>query len=653
MLSVSETGVSFLVLLLLLALAQGAGLLLQILVRQLCFRRNPVAASLGLFWNTFAGVVLLISLYAIVQTKGVTLFLLHPVLLFFFTRYKLLHVGSSAPEAHARQDRFFFAASVIANFLFYVFALHPINTAELTYVSGDFNIYFRMAQQLNATGIETLNLDPIYPGHFASPYHYGDIWMYALVSRFFSHNPSFVYLVAFSLYSILFVNGVYTFIRQRFRSSLNGTASFLYLLLFGGLCTGFSLYFPRFIVPSADAYTLSVMNWSKVLVPSSMLTGLLLLGWAKEYKAMALWAAIGGLAFINALPAIFMTTFLVLTINALRKRISWKEWFSLHLLYVLTSVTFIILLYKVLPDVLSVQPEEAVSGKRAFEVGPYLVTAVKIFIGGLFQVFVLTPFVLLLLAGLFIRDKSQLRPKRLLAQLLENDVLLLISVLLSGLTCWAILHPFAVDAVQFYTNILAPIYAIVICFIVSYLLAVVRHKVLSVLAVACMLLSVYAHRDQVFFVNTQDKAEWNKLTAYLDTHKDKKHLMAHIQPLSHFRSFFDKNTVYFMPLSALSYYWPDYHNLSLNTPFMSVNEQSIYAEEERKEIGLAPFSLYSAKRQKQGVHNFEQITTDFIREQRIGFITVSADTVLPEYLRPMVKDSVILQKANFVIYGLH
>lgn len=627
--------------LLALSLLLGKGL-------EIAGKRKGSTQALGLFWQLLSGTFLLISFYAIFCTKGLTIFLIVPFLLFFFVREKLR--SSGVDQLKFSQHLPFFICSVLVNFGFYLWAINSFSTDYVAYVSGDFNIYFRIAQRLNEYGIESLNLDPVYIATYASPYHYGDIWTYALVSKLMSNNPSAVYLIAFTHFSVIFINGIFYYAYHRFYDYLEGRRAYLYLLLAAGLFTGFNIFFPKFIIPSAEPYTLSVMNWSKVLVPSCFLISLLMLSRDKNWRAFILLAMIGGLSFINSLPAIFMTVFLMLSINLIRKNISPKQWFLYHLCYVGITVIFIVILYKFLPGIMGLKAKEAtgVEIEKAIDIKMYLTTAVKIFIGGWFQLFVLGPFFLIFFSGLLISGKWKQVKVRILN--LENDILFMIFVILSGLTCWALLHPFAPDAVQFYTNILAPVYAIAISFLTMYVVYVFRSKILSAITVITLVLCLYIHKADIFFINKHDRTEWNTLKSFL-TKKDVGSNFVNIQPLAHFGSFFDKNTIYFMPLGFLNYLWPNYHNFSLNAPFIPVNESSPYANEERVEIDQAPFSIYYKEKKATGA-SVDEIMSSFINEQKVAYISVSKDTVLPQYFRNLVKDSLSLEKSNFVVYRI-
>jgi hypothetical protein len=643
MLQFSEIIISFFTLTLLLILAIFLGKLIEVTTRE-----NKNGKTIGLFWQLLVGTFLLISFYAIFSTKGISIFLIVPVLLFLFVRAKLQVVN---PIADTRLHLLFFVCSILINFTFYFWALYSFESETVTFVSGDFNIYYRIAQRLNDYGIESLNLDPIYSAQYASPYHYGDIWMYALVSKFISSNPSVIYLIAFSHFSIIFINGIFSYAYSRYSGVLSNNKGFLFLLLFAGLFTGFNIFFPNFIIPSAEPYTFSTMIYPKVLVPSCFLVGLLILAKEKNWLAFVLLAMVGGLSFINALPSIFMSVFLLLTINLVKKQIKPKQLFILTLCYVGITVVFIVFLYKILPSImgLDIQETTGVEMKGVNDIKVYLTTAFKIFVGGGFQLFVLFPFFIIFFIGLGIRGKIP-RLKQIFFNL-DNDILFMTFVVLSGLTCWALLHPFTPDSVQFYTNILAPIYAIFISYLTVNVIFVWKNNLLSVITISCLLVCILVNRSDPFFTIKYEKKEWNMLKTFV-TKSDVGTNFINLQPQNHFNSFFDKNTVYFMPILYLNYLWPNYHNFSLNAPFIPVNEKSPYADAERVEINQAPFTIYYKRKNNEQIGDMSFITNSFIKDAKVGYISISKDTMLPHYLRNLVKDSITLEKANFVVYRI-
>ena len=606
--------------------------------------------ELSLFWKLFIGTMLMISVYAIFVTKGVTIFLISPFLLYFFVRQKMSVPAKTICTSH--QQIVFFVCSIILNYLFYLWALSSFNSDNIVFVSGDFNIYFRIAQQFNQFGIENASLDSIYRPLFAAPYHYGDVWMYAIVSRFVSTNPSIVYLVAFGHFSVIFINGIYTYIQNLFAPYLKNKQPYLYFLLLAGLFTGFNLFFPKFILPSAEPYTLSVMNWSKVLVPSCVLMGLLIEANSKSWKTLIILAMIGGLSFINALPAIFMSVFLLLTFNLITRSISFKKWFQFNLFYVLITVVFILFLYKVLPSVLNVpivHKSDGISVLKTMNIQKYLKTAINIFIGGWFQLFVLTPYFIILIIGLYLTGK--LKDFKQLLGYINNSLLLLFFIVFSGLTCWALLHNFDVNSVQFFSNVLSPFSVTVVSIILIFILLKVNNTLIKTISVLTVFVCIYSHRTDQFFTTSSNSNDWTKLNSYLKD-KGENSVFVNLKPMNTYNAFFEKYTTIFIPLTILSYKWPNYQNISLNAPFIPINPKSVFLAEETSVVNSAPFMVYYKGKLNEGIKDIGEISLQFVKDYNVGYVSIAKDTILPVYFRNLVKDSLLLENDNFTVYRI-
>lgn len=624
-------------------------LTLGILIERIA-RKKGDNASLNLFWKLFTGTILSLSVYAIVITKGLTIFLICPVLLFFFVRQILNH--SENNTHHRPQEIIFFLCSVVLNYLFFLWTLTSFNNNNVLIVSGDFNIYFRIAQSFNDFGIENANLDPIFKSTYPAPYHYGDIWMYALISKFVSTNPSLVFLVAFAHFSVIFINGIYTYIRNLFAPYIKGSNKYLYLLLFAGLFTGFNAFFPKFILPSAEPYTLSVMNWSKVLVPSSVIVGLLIVAHSRNWWALILLAMLGGLSFINALPAIFMSIFLLLTYNVFKKSISIKQWFVFNAFYVISTVAFVFVLYKIWPqfhNLSATTDTDTLSTLKLMDKGRYLKTAINIFIGGWFQLFVLLPYFILLAVALYVSGK--MKNFRQFFSYIDNSFVLLFFIVFSGLFCWALLHNFDVNSVQFFSNVLSPFSATVVSVILIFILCVVNNKWINFFTVVTTAVCIFTHKNDQFFITPYDAQEWVKLKYYLKD-KDDNHVFVNLKPMSTYNSFFEKYTIIFIPLTIMSYKWPDYQNISLNAPFIPVNPKSVFLAEETTVVNAAPFMKYYKNKLKENDSDISQISLQFIKDYNVAYISIAKDTTLPIYLRDLVKDSINLEKHNYTIYRI-
>lgn len=650
MLQFSDFLIGLLGLIALLVSAYLLGGLMQFIVLKSQAKKlgtNP--NDIGLFWKLCSGTFLLISLFAISTTQGKTMLLLSPLLIYVL-QFQLLKSAITYTSSAQKFLKKFGLAALVLNILFYAWALFDFQNNLSTFVSGDFNIYYRIALNIAHTSIENPALDPIHPAAYAAPYHFGDIWLYALVTKVFGANPSIMYLIAFSFLSVVFSLGIGHFVVAKFQHKLEGRWYYIYFLLLTGLFTGFKAFFPSFVLPGVEAYTLSVMNWSKVLIPSILFVSLIHLLHYNNWFILCIWVMLGGLSFINALPALYMTCFFLLLYATIKKEITIKQFLSWNVVYVLATLVFLVMLYKLLPHFLGLEAKEAtgIVMEKHLDIAGYLMRVIKIFIGGWFQLFVMLPY-LLLLALMLILHRKQSAWKGYFSGI-QKELFFFLFLLSSGLICWALLHPFNPDAVQFFTNSLSPVYAIFIALLYALFVVCWLKYVLAFALVAFW--SFIQHLHAVFFVQQRDTQEWHQLNQFISKNGDHAQFV-NFRAMGHFNSYFDKNTIYFLPISNLVYRWNDYQNYCLNTPFIKANQESPYAQEEKLELALAPYSLYyTAQKQANPLHSNDSIMYEFIKTHKIAYICVSADTVVPAVLRAYLKDSILLKNENTKLYRI-
>ena len=137
-----------------------------------------------LFFQLIAGLFVIISLYAIVITGGITInILILPLLYFLFWHPS----GSIEVDAHKTLPsigwKHHFEIGAIALLSLTVLHVFPVNE----YKQADGFFYLKIAESLNATGHENIShYFTLYNKDFngAEPYHYFEIWITAFVIRF-------------------------------------------------------------------------------------------------------------------------------------------------------------------------------------------------------------------------------------------------------------------------------------------------------------------------------------------------------------------------------------------------------------------------------------------------------------------------------------
>lgn len=608
-------------------------------------------AIIAPYWLLYGGLFFWVSIYAIICTKGLTM--LFPVPFLIVWIFAQL-VRSPFTQSNTKNQYTTMALALITQFGFFLWTLSSFDVAQVKYIAGDFSIYYRMADRLNTFGVEAYNFNiDLIKGVMPSPYHYGDLWCYAIVSKLVGSNPSVTFLVAFTVLSVIFTAGIYEYVLNLFRQQLAGKTYYLYFLIFAGLFAGFQFCFPAFVRRFAEPYTLSIFNWGKVMVLSTSLIGLLILIRHKSWTTLTMAAVIAGLLYLNALPAIYGAVFLLLLICLFLKQITGKQWFVLNARYIGLVAVVVLLLYKGVPVLM--HAPKATNAKEPLlhgaSVGQYLKTTINIFIGGWFQLLTIAPYLLVLAIGLLISDSWKGLKSKL--QNIDYSVLFLLLMFVSGMASWAALHFLSVDTVQFFHNILAPVYAISISLIVFYTIIIVKKRILSVLIILLSLVSVGTSSGGIFYAWSFDHKEWNMMRDFFKADPSETTPFINIRSIKELNYWSAKKTDQYIPLSILSYRWHNYHNISMNTPFIPINENSAYAFEEKTDIAGATFTMYYEKCKKQGITDIDAQVRQFIDDHKVRYVSVSMDTTLPGYLRSSMTDSVALPHAHYIIYKIN
>ncbi len=603
----------------------------------------------GIFWRLFSGAFWLVTLFAVIKTNGATLLL--PLLIALPILIGVIGASTSQPSLDSKKLILFSVVCFLVQFAVFWYFIDCADEHTVKFISGDFNIYFRNAEMVSHTHVET-NLYKLGAKTLQdiSPYHYGDIWFYALINNLVGHNPSLVFLISFSIMAFIFTIGLYQLCYSYFENFLKEKELVLTLLIFSGLYTGFDFFFPNFIIPSAESYVLAVFNWGKVLVLGCSLVGLLLLLKDKRSFALSIMTVVAGLLYLNAIPAIFLSIGLFLLLRVLRKEISFKFFLQSNIIYLFITVAYIILLYKIIPDLVcpTEQAHHESSRTLSLPTAASLKTSVNIFIGGWFQLFTLTPYLILLVVGALLYF-TKTNTKISFSLLWKNDLLVyLVMLFAGGLLSWAFLFTLSIDTVQFFHNILAPLYAISISLIAIFILVSVRNRILKLIVPIVLLASIWnTTKEDPFYSRRFNKTDWNIINEKFD---NKTYSFINIQSMNNYKQWSSKNTDMYIPLAVFSYKFDDYHNVSVVSPFITVENSGYYDNELKKLVANSLFTQFFNSSASQGISSYESIVNKYIEDKNIDFISVNSDTTLPVFLRERVKDSIVLANSNFTLY---
>lgn len=607
----------------------GAGILLEVMAKP---GKPFTLFSLELvFRRLLTGLFLIISVYALLLTKGHTILLPVPVLLWSYLHY----TNTCQSTVTARPWPF---ATIVLYLLFafliywgfYAFQFISFDASLIAYVKNDAVYYGRLADWLTSSGVENTSLDYLQlTKPLPEPYHYGDIWLTAIVQQL-SGLPAVVVciLVTYPLMAILFLTGLAALTEKR------GTRALLFLLLIAGFVKGFGFLYLHSFFGGRTATTMLINT------PKLFLTGALLLAaWpalqAKNSAALILLAAVAGLQNIILLVILLPVVLIFLLYGLLKKQVSL---YSLWLPLVITTLSGAYWLFFYRPFY-----SEPGTGPTAGIVLPSLSKMAVVVFAILRQAGPLLPFFVLIL----IIEKPSRRNRFLPAVLLQPAVIFMILLCVSGAILWLLFYYTSYDAIQFLETVTIPVGAISIMLIVTRVFTA-EIKLWKWIALLLLVLTVGGglwQASEKSFLNKREVMAVQRLTQG-DPHS----YFVNLRPAHSFATDYEYNTLFAQPLYFLNYSRRTYFNISLNTPYTKASPVSDFAATNAAFLHIAPFSLYVAARDRSLPP--DRHIRDFVQHYNIGFISV-ADTMLPPVLQSLVTDSAIIRdERQWKIYRL-
>ena len=394
--------------------------------------------TVRIFEALFNGLLMIVSVFAIVQTGGKTVLLPVPLLLLIFNHNRAEDAGKPlhGPEGK-RTLLIMLLLGLLFYFVYYVQAFINFNDNTIRFVTGDTSFYARLGDYLNDLGRENSSIDYLFPFRFnTEPYHYWDIWFGAMASAAGQMNPHFsLVLVVYPILAFLFSLGIYVVALDTFRTK----SKWAYLVFLGAVFSGLVIFYPRFLLKS-DIYAVAPSYYAKTLVVGLFLVWCLLNIRNKSWNRLIVGALMAGLGYINIAPPLFFALFIfILFIMLVKKEIRllslWPGF--------ITGLVLLVYLYYFYHNT---------SGNIEGGVGHNVRTSINILVGGSFQIAVLLPFLLLFAWAKSFRLRGLFKPEYIFLALLP----------FCGLISWACLWNRTNEAVQFFYVLFIPFSAIII-----------------------------------------------------------------------------------------------------------------------------------------------------------------------------------------------
>jgi hypothetical protein len=592
------------------------------------FHKKPFPnAALKLFWNCFIGMLLAISVYAIAISAGKTILLIVPVFIFFLVKY--LHgYQTKSYSDNLKRVLVFSLFSLVVYYGFFLQGFFTKDPAAIKFPGGAHLYYARLAEFFNATGREIPTPEYFfYDTHSLSPYHYADIWLCALISKFSLLPAEFIQvLVIYPILSCLSVVGVAGIVMEETKKKID--ISYIIVTL-GLFYTGFRFLLPA--IPDFQTANLpSELNYSKTLIVVPFILSAIIVVNQKNHIAFSIISALAAISFINVFPAFALSAIIFLLVEKLKGNITRTLWIISSLIVALSAV-YLFSFYFI------AQTGSESKTSNIIQISGVAGAMKFIFEGGVLNLIPLAPFVFLMFY-LYRRIKFKVVLKY--SAISWCCLLLICGLLISAFT------QATVESFQFYYNVLVPIISISITVVLFSAFQLRSNLLRSIVIILVISLSIQ-NRTFSFSVFYTDKKEFNQLKSFIGN-ETKKVFVTYAQPES-FADIYQKNTRLFYPFLELNYLYTPYINESLNTAYMLRDSTRHYTQNDKFVLrGSSSFENYVSanKKSSQDLANLEN---KFIDTIKADFLIIQKSNP-PHQLQRKFKDSLVLSR--YTVYRI-
>lgn len=566
--------------------------------------------------TVFIILCLVISTFAISKTTFNTVLLPIPIYLFFYFKNTLSRTQN--PNWNNYFIIILFSTIVITSYSIHL--IYSFDPNYIKFLDGDSYYSTKIADFINTFGVETaatdyFSISTIYP----EPYHYFEIWLCTVLSNIFGIRTDFVMtLIVYPLFCILGNIAIYETYHHKFHSI--NKYLFLFLICSIPFYFGFEFLYPKFIL-SSDVYSMSLVSTHKLSVIYYFVSISILNISHKNYKNLLLTLMIASLGFGSTIPGFAFMVLLVSIYLIYLKKIKYPS-----VLFYFTSFIYIIIFYYFN------YPSNLAENIPTINFVKYFKTLINIQIGGTFQYAIIS--VSLLIISYFIYRKKYFQ----INNMIFSTMLFLVLLPICGLMGWAIMHPINVDSIQFYANILIPVFAIILFISAIILIQLTSNN--KIVVIILIFLSIMAYS-----VNYKNLPQTNFITAkkyitvkeFIGNYNG--FFVGQNNNISDFMELFpygDQDTQY-MTTIVHPYI---YRNMAVNPFTGEVDyDAAIY-------IKSLPYYKYAQK------NNFApNLELKFVKEYKIKFFMAGKKSILPQNLKPFVTDSLVLSD-NQKIYKL-
>lgn len=593
--------------------------------------------------SVLLGLLLTLPVYAILKTGGKSEF----VIFFIGVILLLVSVKGNAKTVfpyfiqeqkhHIKTDWIIFTVFALVYFVFQTVLWTYQGSDFVAYPVKDIAFYGRLSGYLNCGGNENTFYSPFKP-EGNSIYHYGDIWLSALLSFNNYVNPTKAYLF-YQIPFLLTLCSFYTFRLFVSFSDSNNLFIKAIVALFVPFYTSFSFLYPNAGVMSMDVYGATIWMMPKLLFIYLFVVISVMAFVKQNYAAMnySVWAL---LFFYTAVSPTIFVFILIANYFLFKKRLIGKsDFYKYLLLFAVTGFLLFIFYSKFKDDYSPINKSANLKEYIGYIfTGNYLKVTFNSTAKVIIQMLITNSVLIALLFYLWKRGELEVVKYK-------TAFIWLVGIISSGVLLYTGFH-FIFDSVQFWSNwylaVIGIIYAISI-----YLISTTRLKIVSYIFIATQ---IFVHLP-VKEYDLIDKETFQKAQSVFENEKNAN--VAVILKPENFQSVFDKNTEVYQPFTFIHFINPAYYATNIAPYLIPVSDNVKYAEIERSHINFTPFVLYVNELKKSGeFKDYTSAQISFMQKNKIKYLV--SDYQLSQLFGDSIANNyqLILKQNEKVLYKL-
>lgn len=604
-----------------------------------------------LFKRTFIGCTVTIVSFALYNTGGHSTLLIIPIILmgifltFYSSRFAINFKIKAFSLADEGKDLLLI---MLAGVIFWFIELnHFINpfTGEmkgLMFYTGsewDLDYYVRLANYLQEFGIENRSVDFMNPELYGpEPYHFFEIWSGAVPIQFTGFNDVFsYYLIAmpFLLTTLFFIiTDVIQIFLNSFSPSHLGLSPVLALTYF--FISGFSFLYPDYGILKMDVYSEDSIAFLKPLMVNFGIF-LVIKAIASGNEKWILWTMIlAGSFYLPLLPVFLLMSFFVFMHFVFSKPINLTRNFIF--IFATTGTICAIVLFVILGNDSFVELGLLQSESYSLVFSDFdFKTFVNIFGKGFLQIF----FLLILYVFLFYVNNRTIFKRVDLGWMSYISMFLLIPLFI-----YALFNKL-VDSVQFWCLIFIVITNILIFFtLLSGLIA--KNKMVRGMNVILVLFYLYYnHPFEVRDESLVESETFDKLQEHIKTAESP--LFAIVKGQEDYKEIFDLGMHIDYPAREINLVVKSYKAVCISWNKIPKQKDKIADLLLKQDLLMNPFYRYCILHLSEPI---EKLQLEFIRANKIKFLIVSPNALMPEIFSEFVKDTITGFTDSSTIYVL-